>query len=117
MMSFFVACHKEPIMLNPIAPLDIGLKKSTAEGFLNKSIVKEFNAVVSVAYEDDTIGYNCHFVAVDNIPELYMYDYAHSDVLYVVKGKTFRLLVDAKIGGELCCGESEILVLEGDPWL
>lgn len=114
LMLSMVSCHKDSVMLNPLASFDIELQK-VSDGIASKAAVTDFEAVVSVAYEDDTIGYNCRFVASDSISDLYMYDYAKSDVVYAALGKPFRLLVDAIIGDMAFHGESEIYVLEGDP--
>lgn len=116
LMLSLVSCHNEPVTLNPLASLNIEIqKKSISEGIASKSMVSEFDAVVSIAYEDDTIGYNCRFVNGDSISDLYMYDYPHSDVVYATLGKPFRILVDATIGSVLFHGESEVYILEGNP--
>lgn len=114
LMLSMASCHKDSIMLNPLASFDIELHKMS-DGIVSKSAVTDFEAVVSVAYEDDTVGYNCRFVASDSISDLYMYDYVKSDVVYAALGKSFRLLVDAAIGGMEFHGESEIYVLDGEP--
>ena len=114
LMLSMASCHKDSIMLNPLASFDIELHKMS-DGIVSKSAVTDFEAVVSVAYEDDTVGYNCRFVASDSISDLYMYDYVKSDVVYAALGKSFRLLVDATIGGMEFHGESEIYVLDGEP--
>ena len=111
-----VSCQKDPVQINPLATLNIELtKKYSADGIVCKSQVTEFDAAVSVAYEDDTIVYNSKFVAADNATDLYMYDHANSDVLYAAQGKPFRVLVDAIIGGAAFHGESEIFVLDNEP--
>ena len=111
-----VSCQKDPVQINPLATLNIELsKKYSAEGIVSKSLVDEFDAEISVAYEDDTTVYKGMFVATDNTTDLYMYDFTRSDVLYAVQGKPFRVLVDAIIGGIAFHGESEIFVLENEP--
>ncbi len=91
------SCHKEPIELYPLASLNIELtKKSGAENITSKISVQEIEAVVSLAYEDDTVGYNCHFVATDSDSDFYMYDYAHSDIVYAALHKPFKIIVDAR---------------------
>lgn len=114
LMLSMASCHKDSVMLNPLASFDIELQKVSV-GIASKSAVTDFEASVSVAYEDDTVGYNCRFVASDSISDLYMYDYVKSDVVYAALGKSFRLLVDATIGGMEFHGESEIYVLDGEP--
>ena len=115
LMISFASCNNNPITINPLATLNIELqKKSTSNGITNKNAVSEFDAIVSVAYENDTVGYKCLFMSTDSIPDLYMYDYAHSDVVYAALGKPFRLLIDATIGGNAFHGESEIYVIDGE---
>ena len=116
LMLSMASCHKEAVMINPLATLNIELtKKYIADGIVSKSQVTEFDAEISVAYEDDTTVYNGRFVATDDISDLYMYDYGHSDKLYAVQGKPFRVLVDAIIGGIVFHGESEIFILDNEP--
>lgn len=116
LMLSMASCHKEAVMINPLATLNIELtKKYIADGIVSKSQVTVFDAEISVAYEDDTTVYNGRFVAADDISDLYMYDYGHSDKLYAVQGKPFRVLVDAIIGGIAFHGESEIFILENEP--
>ena len=115
LMLSLVSCHNEPVTLNPLASLNIEIqKKSISDGIASKNMVSDFDAVVSIAYEDDTVAYNCRFVASDSISELYMYDYTRSDVVYATMGKPFRILVDATIGSILFHGESEVYILEGE---
>lgn len=116
LMLSMASCHKDSLTLNSLATFDIELQKmSSTDGIASKSTVSDFEAVVSVAYADDTVGYKCRFVASDSISESYMYDVAHSDVVYASIGKPFRLLVDANIGGLEYHGESEIFVIDGEP--
>ena len=116
LMLLMVSCQKEPLEIKPLATLNIELqKKSSFDGIASKIAVADFEAAVLVAYEDDTVGYNCRFVASDSILDLYMYDYVRSDAVYATLGKPFRLLVDVTIGDMAFHGESEILVLYGEP--
>jgi len=114
LMLSMASCHKDSVMLNPLASFDIELQK-VSDGIASKSAVTDFEAAVSVAYEDDTVVYNCRFVASDSISDLYMYDYPKSDVVYATLGKPFRLLVYATVGDMVFHGESEIYVLDGEP--
>ncbi len=108
------SCHNEPIELNPLTILDIHVYKAYSCGNIaNKNIVEEFDASVSIVYEDDTVGYNCVFVAEGN-DEFYAYDYTRSDVLYAVEKKTFRVVVDAIVAGQELRAESETITLEND---
>lgn len=112
----FVSCHNDPVVLNTLATLNIELqKKSLVEGVARKVSVAEFDALVSLSYGDDTVRYNCKFVASDSVSEFYIYDYLNSDIVYAVLGRPFRLLVDASIEGIVFHGESDIYVLDGDP--
>ncbi len=116
LMMIFSSCHKETIQVNPLATFNIELtKKYSDEGIVNKSLVTEFDASVSIAYEDDTVVYDSKFIAVDSVADYYIYDYSRSDILYASKGKPFRVIVDAIIGGVTFHGESEIYVLEDEP--
>ena len=114
LMLSMASCRKDSVMLNPLATFDLELQKMS-DGIASKSAVTDFEAAVFVAYVDDTVGYNCRFVASDSISDLYMYDYAKSDAVYATLGKPFRLLVDATIGDMAFHGESEIYVLDGEP--
>lgn len=116
LVILFASCQKEPLELNPMATFNIELtKKYSVEGIVNKSHVTEFEANVSIAYEDDTVVYDSRFVAVDSVADLYMYDYGHSNILYATIGKPFRVLVDATIGDIAFHGESEIFILGNEP--
>ena len=115
-VMLFTSCQKEPLELTPLATLNIELvKKYSAEGIVSKSQVTDFEATVSIAYEDDTVVYDSRFVAVDSIADYYMYDYGRSSILYAAMGKPFRVLVDATIGDIAFHGESEIYILENEP--
>lgn len=108
------SCHNEPIELNPLTILDIHVYKAYSCGNIaNKNIVEEFDASVSIVYEDDTVGYNCMFVAEEN-DEFYAYDYTRSDVLYAVEKKPFRVVVETSVAGRELRAESETITLEND---
>jgi len=116
LMMILSSCHKETIQINPLATFNIELTKTYSDkGIVTKILVTEFDASISVAYEDDTVVYDSKFIAVDSAADHYMYDYSRSDILYAAKGKPFRVIVDAIIGGVAFHGESEIYVLEDKP--
>ncbi|MBO7482035.1 MAG: hypothetical protein J6T63_08005 [Bacteroidales bacterium] len=97
LMFSLASCHKEPIVLYPLTTLNIELtQKSGAENITSKIYVLEIDAVVSLAYEDDTTHFNCHFCTSNSNSEFYMYDYAHSDIVYAMLHKPFKIIVDAR---------------------
>ena len=62
-VMLFTSCQKEPLELTPLATLNIELvKKYSDEGIVSKSQVTDFEATVSIAYEDDTVVYDSRFV-------------------------------------------------------
>ena len=116
MMLLFVSCHNEPIVLNPLTSLNIELhKKVVTDGIASKIEISEFDAVVSVAYNDDTVSYKCYFIAADNTSELYIYDFMHSDIVYAAINIPFKVLVDVVAEGNNLHGESEIYIIEDHP--
>ena len=111
---YFTSCQRDPIVINPMAVLDIQVHKPYSCGtIVDKSMVDEFEASVSVVYEDDTVNYSCVFIA-EGQDDFYAYDYTRSDVLYAVEKKTFRVVVDAIVAGRELRAESETITLEND---
>lgn len=116
LMLLLASCHNEPIVLNPLTNLNIELqKKVVTDGVASKIEISEFDAVVSVAYNDDTVSYQCHFIAADNTSELYIYDFKHSDIVYAAINTPFKVLVDVVDDGNNLHGESEIYIIEDSP--
>ena len=116
LMLLFASCHNEPIVLNPLTTLNIELQKNAVtDGIASKIEISEFDAVVSVAYSDDTVSYKCHFIAADNTSELYIYDFKHSDIVYATINTPFNVLVDVVDDGNNLHGESEIYIIEDSP--
>lgn len=113
LMLLLASCHNEPIVLNPLTSLNIELqKKVVTDGIASKIEISEFDAVVSVAYNDDTVSYQCHFIAADNTSELYIYDFKHSDIVYAAINTPFKVLVDVVDDGNNLHGESETYIIE-----
>lgn len=111
---FLCSCHKDYLEVAPLSTISINLHKFHEQS-MDKSEVIEFDAVVSIEYEKDTIKYHGLFVLADSLHDIYAIDYSRSDIIYAIIEKPFKVYVETSIMGNLYRGESDIILLADSP--
>lgn len=107
----FVSCHRDPIVLEPIATLNLQVFwNDLGDGIKSKGAVDNFHATVYLVYENETFEFNCYFADRCNTG-YYTNDPLLGEELYGISDSPFTIVIEAEIDGVKVRGESPEVVI------